>query len=114
MIYSPLHPVQSVGKQELTQVPALFITTSAKTAVMLGIIFLSIACGISIFLGFYAHLGLVYIVPAVIMGLFAVYASLRFLQDWRNFAKGLRAFGMATYFMLALRAFILIAVLVPY
>jgi len=45
MVYSPLHPIRKVGNKTLTQVPALFITTSPHTASVLGCVFLLVTLG---------------------------------------------------------------------
>ena len=72
MIYSPLHPIRHVKGAKLTQVPAFFVTTSPKTAAILGVIFLLITFVIGLFLGFYINLGLIYLIPVAFMGLFAL------------------------------------------
>jgi 4-hydroxybenzoate polyprenyltransferase len=110
MIYSPLHPIQHVKGAKLTQVPAFFVTTSPLAAIKIGVIFLVITIGIGIFSGFYINLGLVYLIPVAIMGLFALAVSFSFLRDSENFAKGIKAFTIVTYFMTTARVFILISV----
>jgi len=59
MIYSPLHPIRHIKGAKLTQVPAFFVTTSPRTATILGVIFLIITIGLGLFLGFYINLGLI-------------------------------------------------------
>jgi 4-hydroxybenzoate polyprenyltransferase len=114
MIYSPLHPVRKFKGSKLTQVPALFVTTSPRTAALLGFIFLVIALGTGIFLGFFADLGLIYLIPVIIMGIFTLFVSYPFINDSENFGRGIRAFTVATYFMLIVRVFILISVFIPW
>jgi 4-hydroxybenzoate polyprenyltransferase len=110
MVYSPLHPIRKFGGKTLTQVPALFFTTSPQTASILGLIFLVITVGMGIFLGMFAGLGLVFLIPFVLMGMVTVFVSYRFMLDSANFGKGMRAFTFATYFMLVARIGILLSV----
>jgi heme O synthase-like polyprenyltransferase len=110
MIYSPLHPVRHVKGAKLTQVPAFFATTSPLTAIIIGVIFLVITMAIGLFSGFYIDLGMVYVIPVAIMGLFALTVSFNYLRDSENFAKGIKAFTIVTYFMTTARVFILISV----
>jgi 4-hydroxybenzoate polyprenyltransferase len=114
MIYSPLHPIQKFKNTALTQVPALFKKTSPRTAALLGFIFLVITLGAGIFLGLFADLGLVYLIPVIIMGIITLSVSYPFINDSGNFSRGIRAFTMATYFMLLVRVFILISVSLPW
>jgi 4-hydroxybenzoate polyprenyltransferase len=111
MVYSPLHPIQHVKGEKLTQVPALFKRTSPQAATVLGFMFLCVAAALSIYLGFYFDLGLLYIIPTAIMALVALVISFNFMRDSENFAKGIKAFSFATYFMLIARIFILLSVL---
>lgn len=110
MIYSPLHPIQHVKGVKLTQVPAFIKRTSPQAAAVLGFVFLCLAAVLSIYLGFYFNLGLLYILPTALMALVAVVISFRFMRDPENFAKGIKAFSFATYFMLVARLFILLSV----
>jgi len=112
MIYSPLHPIRHVKGAKLTQVPAFFVTTSPKTATIIGVIFLIITIGIGLFLGFYINLGIVYLIPVAVMGLFALIVSIKFMNDPENFLKGIKAFSIVTYFMTTARVFILISVVI--
>jgi len=110
MVYSPLHPISHVQGVKLTQVPALFKRTSPQAATVLGFIFLCLAAGVSIYLGFYFDLGLLYLIPTALMALLALYISFIYVRDPENFGKGIRAFSFATYFMLVARVFILLSV----
>jgi 4-hydroxybenzoate polyprenyltransferase len=110
MVYSPLHPIRRFGGKTLTQVPALFVTTSPQTASILGLIFLVLTLGMGIFLGIFASLGLVFMIPFVIMGILTIFVSYRFMLDSANFNKGIRSFTFATYFMLVARMSILLSV----
>ncbi len=110
MVYSPLHPIQHVKGAKLTQVPALFKRTSPQAAAALGFAFLCLAAVLSVYLGFYFDLGLLYILPTALMALVALAISFRFMRDPEDFAKGIRAFSFATYFMLVARVFILLSV----
>jgi 4-hydroxybenzoate polyprenyltransferase len=110
MVYSPLHPIRKVKGVKLTQVPALFVTTSPKTAAILGFIFYCLTLGLGIFLGFYANLGLLYIIPVCVMGIFVLTVTYKFMRDSENFRKGINAFQSLTYFMLVARIFILLSV----
>ncbi|HSW58380.1 MAG TPA: UbiA prenyltransferase family protein, partial [Dehalococcoidales bacterium] len=110
MVYSPLHPIRKVKGKTLTQVPALFVTTSPNSAAILGFIFLVVTLGMGVFLSFYANLGPVFMIPFIVMGLVTLYISLGFMRDSANFAKGIRAFTSATYFMLVARLGILLSV----
>jgi len=112
MIYSPLHPIRHVKGAKLTQVPAFFVTTSPQTAIILGVSFLIVSIGLAIFSGFFINLGLVYIIPVAVMGLFALIVSFQFMNDSENFGKGIKAFTVVTYFMTTARVFILISVLI--
>jgi len=110
MIYSPLHPIQHVKGIKLTQVPAFIKRTSPQTAAVLGFVFLCLASVVSIYLGIFFHLGLLYLLPTALMALFALVISFNFMRDSENFAKGIKAFSFATYFMLIARLFILLSV----
>jgi 4-hydroxybenzoate polyprenyltransferase len=110
MVYSPLHPIQHAQGVKLTQVPAFFKRTSPQTAAILGFAFLCLAAMLSIYLGFYYDLGLLYILPTSLMALIALAISYKFTRDPENFAKGIRTFSFATYFMLVARVFILLSV----
>jgi 4-hydroxybenzoate polyprenyltransferase len=112
MVYSPLHPIQKIRGLKLTQVPALFIKTSPQTAVNLGLIFLLITLGMAIFAGFYGNLGITYLIPVISVWAFALIINLRFVKDPGNFAKGIKAFTSATYFMLAARLSILLSIFI--
>jgi 4-hydroxybenzoate polyprenyltransferase len=110
MVYSPLHSIQYVKGVKLTQVPALIKRTSPQTATILGFVFLCLASVVSIYLGSFFHLGLLYLLPTALMALIALAISFRFMRDSENFAKGIKAFSFATYFMLVARVFILLSV----
>lgn len=110
MIYSPLHPVSHVRGVKLTQVPAFFKRTSPQAATVIGFIFLCLAVAVGIYLGFYFDLGLIYLVPAAIMAVPALAIAFRYMRDAENFAKGIKAFTFATYFMLVARVFLLVSV----
>ncbi len=110
MVYSPLHPVQRVKGIKLTQVPAFLKRTSPQTAAILGFVFLCLALVLSIYLGFYFHLGLLYLLPTALMAVPTLIFSFNFIHDSENFAKGIKAFSFATYFMLVARIFILLSV----
>ncbi len=110
MVYSPLHPIQHVKGEKFTQVPALFKRTSPRSAAVLGFVFLCLAAVLSIYVGFYFDLGLLYILPAALMALVTLAISFNYMQDPENFAKGIKAFSFATYFMLVVRVFILLSV----
>ena len=110
MIYSPLHPIQYVKGVKLTQVPAFIKRTSPQTATVLGFVFLCLAAAVSIYLGVYFNLGLLYLLPTALMALVALAFSFRSMRDSENFAKGIKAFSFATYFMLVARVFILLSV----
>lgn len=114
MIYSPLHPIRHVKGVKLTQVPAFFVTTSPEAATILGVIFLIITLGIGLFMGFYLNLGLIFLIPVAIMGLFALMVSVKFMNDVENFGKGIKAFTVVTYFMTVARVCILISVLISF
>ncbi len=110
MIYSPLHPIQRVKGVKLTQVPAFIRRTTPRTAAILGFIFLCLASVLSIYLGFYFNLGLLYLLPTALMAVPTLIISYNFIHDPENFAKGIKAFSFATYFMLVARIFILLSV----
>lgn len=110
MVYSPLHPIQHVKGAKLTQVPAFIKRTSPQTATILGFGFLCLSAAVSIYLGIYFHLGLLYLLPTGIMALVALVISFQYMQDSENFAKGIKTFSFATYFMLVARIFILLSV----
>jgi 4-hydroxybenzoate polyprenyltransferase len=110
MVYSPLHPIQRDKGGKLTQVPAFVKRTSPQTATVLGFIFLCLAAGLSIYLGFYFHLGLLYLIPTAIMALVALVIAFNYTRDPENFTKGIKAFSFATYYMLVARIFILLSV----
>jgi len=110
MVYSPLHPVQHVKGAKLTQVPAFIKRTSPQAATILGFVFLCLAAVISIYLGIFFHLGLLYLLPTGIMALLALAISYKYMRDSENFARGIKAFSFATYFMLVARIFVLVSV----
>jgi 4-hydroxybenzoate polyprenyltransferase len=110
MVYSPLHPIQHVKGQKLTQVPAFMKRTSPQAATILGFMFLCLAAVLSIYLGLYFNLGLLYLIPTVIMAAVALIIAFNYMRDPEDFAKGIRAFSFATYFMLVARVFILLSV----
>jgi 4-hydroxybenzoate polyprenyltransferase len=110
MVYSPLHPIQHVKGAKLTQVPAFIKRTSPQAAAILGFMFLCLAAVLSIYLGIYFDLGIIYLIPAALMALIALGISFRFMRDPENFGKGIQAFYFATYFMLVARVFILLSV----
>ncbi len=110
MVYSPLHPIQHVKGEKLTQVPALFKRTSPQAATVLGFIFLCLAAALGIYLGFYFDLGWLYVIPTAIMALVALVICFNFMRDSENFAKGIKTFSFATYFMLVARVFILLSI----
>jgi 4-hydroxybenzoate polyprenyltransferase len=112
MIYSPLHPISHVKGVKLTQVPAFIVRTSPKTATIMGVIFLIIAIGLGLFLGYYIDLGLVYLIPVAIMAVLALIFSVKFMNDVENFLKGIKAFTVVTYFMTVARVCILASVII--
>jgi 4-hydroxybenzoate polyprenyltransferase len=114
MVYSPLHPIQRDKEGKLTQVPAFIKRTSPQTATVLGFVFLCLAAGLSIYLGFHFHLGLLYLIPTSIMALVTLVIAFNYTRDPENFAKGIKAFSFATYYMLVARIFILLSVFLFY
>jgi 4-hydroxybenzoate polyprenyltransferase len=114
MVYSPLHPISHVNDKKLTQVPAFFKRTSPQTATIIGFIFLCLAAAFGIYLGFFFDLGLLYIIPTAIMAAVALVFCFQYVRDPENFAKGIKTFSFATYFMLVARVFILLSVLLFY
>jgi 4-hydroxybenzoate polyprenyltransferase len=110
MVYSPLHPIRRDKGGKLTQVPALIKRTSPQAATVLGFIFLCLAAGLSMYLGYYFHLGPLYFIPTAIMALIALVLSFSDTRDPENFARGIKAFSFATYYMLVARIFILLSV----
>jgi 4-hydroxybenzoate polyprenyltransferase len=112
MVYSPLHPIRKYEGMDLTQVPALFVKTSPRTAARLGFAFLVLTLVLGIFLGFFADLGLVYLIPVAIMGVITLAVCYPFMNDSGNFGRGIKAFTFATYFMLVVRICILTSVLI--
>jgi protoheme IX farnesyltransferase len=114
MVYSPLHPVQRVKGVKLTQVPAFIKRTSPQAAAILGFAFLCLAAAAGIYLGFFFHLGLLYLLPTTLMALLALSVSFKFMRDPENFNKGIKAFSFATYFMMVARIFILLSVFLFY
>jgi 4-hydroxybenzoate polyprenyltransferase len=110
MVYSPLHPISHIQGVKLTQVPALFKRTSPQAATVLGFMFLCFAAALSIYLGLFFDLGLLYLIPTALMALVALVISFNYMRDAENFAKGIKAFSFATYFMLVARVFILLSV----
>jgi 4-hydroxybenzoate polyprenyltransferase len=114
MVYSPLHPISHVNDKKLTQVPALFKRTSPQAATIIGFIFLCFTAAFGIYLGFYFDLGLLYIIPTAIMAVITLVICFQYVRDPENFAKGIKTFSFATYFMLVARVFILLSVLLFY
>ena len=110
MVYSPLHPIRKVKGKKLTQVPAFLAKTTPGTAAILGFIFLAATLLLAIYLGYYFSLGWVYLIPVVIMGIFLLIISQRFVRDPENFFKGIQAFNWASYFNLTVRICILLCV----
>jgi 4-hydroxybenzoate polyprenyltransferase len=110
MVYSPLHPIRKIKGKILTQVPALFVKTSPRTAAILGVVFFCICLALGIFLGFYANLGLLFTIPIIIMGSYSLALAYIFMRDADNFGKGMKAFQALTYFMLIARVFMLMSI----
>jgi 4-hydroxybenzoate polyprenyltransferase len=110
MVYSPLHPIQHVKEEKLTQVPAFIKRTSPQAATIIGFIFLCLAAVAGIYLVFFFRLGIIYLLPTAIMAIFALTICASFMRDPENFSKGIKAFSYATYFMLVARIFILVSV----
>ena len=110
MVYSPLHPIRKVKGVNLTQVPALFVKTTPRTAAILGWIFLFVSLILALYLGYIFKLGWLYVVPVLLMGITLLVIAFRFVRDPENFGKGIRAFSWAAYFNLTVRIFILISV----
>jgi len=110
MVYSPLHPIRKVKGINLTQVPALFVKTTPRTAALLGWLFLSVTLVLALFLGYYFRLGWLYSIPVFIMGIALLVVTFRFVKDPENFGKGMQAFSWATYFNLTVRVLILLSV----
>jgi 4-hydroxybenzoate polyprenyltransferase len=109
MVYSPLHPVQRVKGSKLTQVPAFIKRTSPQTATVMGFIFLCISAGLSMYLGFYFRLGLLYFFPTAVMAIVALAIAFNYTREPENFARGIKAFSFATYYMVVARIFILLS-----
>ena len=114
MVYSPLHPISHINDKKLTQVPAFIKRTSPQTATIIGFLFLWLTAAFGIYLGFYFDLGLLYVLPTAIMAAVALVICFHYVRDPENFAKGIKTFSFATYFMLVARVFILISVLLFY
>lgn len=112
MIYSPLHPIQHVKGEKLTQVPAFIKRTSPQAATIIGLTFLTLAVALSMYLGVYFDLGILYIIPTALMAAIALAISFRFVLDSENFQKGIQAFSFATYFMLVARVFMLLCIFI--
>ena len=110
MVYSPLHPIRKVKGVKLTQVPALFVKTTPRTAALMGFIFLAVTLGLGLYLGYYFVLGWLYLIPVLVMGSALLVIAWRFVRDPENFGKGIRAFSWAAYFNLTVRIFILLSV----
>jgi heme O synthase-like polyprenyltransferase len=91
-------------------VPAFIKRTSPQGATVLGFAFLCLAAAVGIYLGFYFQLGLVYLLPTALMAALALVFSFKFMRDSENFARGIKAFYFATYFMLVARLLILLSV----
>jgi 4-hydroxybenzoate polyprenyltransferase len=110
MVYSPLHPIRRFSGKTLTQVPAFFVTTSPHTAAILGFAFLIVTLGVGIYLGIFAGLGLMFLLPFIAVGIVTIFISYKFMFDSASFTKGMRAFTFATYFMLVARIGILLSI----
>jgi 4-hydroxybenzoate polyprenyltransferase len=110
MVYSPLHPIQHIKGEKLTQVPAFIKRTSPQTATIIGFVFLVLSAMVSMFLGFYFKLGLLYFIPTAIMAIVALVICYQYVRDPENFQKGIKTFSFATYFMLVARVFMLLSV----
>jgi 4-hydroxybenzoate polyprenyltransferase len=114
MVYSPVHPIQHIKGAKLTQVPAFFKRTSPQTATILGFVFLCVASALSLYLGFYFNLGLLYLLPTAAMALVALAISLNYMRKAEDFSAGIKAFTFATYFMLVARIFLLLSIFLFY
>lgn len=114
MVYSPLHPISHINDKKLTQVPALFKRTSPKAATIIGLVFLCLATVLGMYIGVYFNLKWLYIIPTAIMAVVMLAVCWPYVKDPENFAKGIKTFSFATYFMLVARVFMLISILFFY
>lgn len=112
MIYSAIHPPTKAGDKVITESPGLFRKTSLEGAARIGFTFLALTLFLSVALGIFIPLGIVYFVLVLTGGVLAMRDGMRFLKDTGNKEKGFKAFGSASNFMLVIRGSILISALV--
>jgi 4-hydroxybenzoate polyprenyltransferase len=105
MIYYPLHVIDADAP------PALFFRPSPRAAVRIGIIFTCLTLVLSGLLPLVAPtLGVLYVVPVIAAGIYALTGGLRLYKDTRNRKKGMAAFNSLSVFRLVISAAILLAV----
>jgi len=116
MVYYPLHiPGDIAIKRNIAVPAAFFFTPSAKSAVAIGIGFLSLTLLLSILLPLFAQpqLGYLYLVLIVITGVYALMSSVTFWRDVSDAKKGLRAFTSLSVFRLVTVVAILLDTIFP-
>jgi 4-hydroxybenzoate polyprenyltransferase len=108
MIYYPLHVVPGERVP-----PALFFTPSSRTAVRTGVIFTVLTIILSGLLPLAAPaLGVIYLVPVIVAGIYALIAGLRLDKDIQDRKRGVAAFTSLSAFRLVISAAILLSVFV--
>jgi 4-hydroxybenzoate polyprenyltransferase len=105
MIYYPLHVIDADAP------PALFFRPSPRAAVRIGIIFTCLTLVLSGLLPLVAPtLGVLYVVPVIAAGIYALIVGFRLYKDTTNRKKGMVAFNSLSAFRLIISAAILLTV----
>jgi geranylgeranylglycerol-phosphate geranylgeranyltransferase len=111
MIYYPRHVIPDTGSQPDKKVPpAFFFVPSPQAAVNIGIGFTCLTLLLSIWLFFFAPLGILYLVLVIAAGVYALVSGLILIKDVYNRDRGLKAFASLSVFRLVISAAILLTV----
>jgi 4-hydroxybenzoate polyprenyltransferase len=112
MIYYPLHiPDQLDAKHSIKVPPAFFFSPSTKTAVSIGVGFVCLTLFLNLLLPLLTNLGYLYLILILIVGIYGLMSSIKFLRDVSDAKQGLRAFTALSIYRLVTVVAILIDVL---
>jgi 4-hydroxybenzoate polyprenyltransferase len=110
MVYSPGHPLRQIGGETKTELPSLFYTPSPYGASVMGVIFLALTAGISIWLYIVFDLGIIYLMMVVAGALLALAAAVYLVLNPDSQRRSLLAFNLASLYEMLLFGGILVDV----
>ena len=111
MIYYPLHVNPDNKVAAMKAPPVLFLTSSPKAAVIIGVIFTCLTLILGALLPLIVpSLGFFYFFLVVSAGVYALFCSIRLIQDTSSNKRGIIAFKSLLIFRLVISAAILITV----